>query len=63
MTATEIADPSVAARPDDTVTVRLSESLDPGAIAEQRPPAAGICGKASIDDVVRRCDPFPTAHA
>ena len=43
VTATEIADPSVAARPDDTVTVRLSESLDPGrspSAVPSRPPAA-----------------------
>ena len=56
------ADPALASRPDDVVVVRLSRALDVAAIAERRTVATascGICGKASIDDVVRRCDPLP----
>ena len=56
------ADPAEAARPDDVVTVLLDRRLDPATIAERRTVATascGICGKASIDDVARRCDPLP----
>jgi FdhD protein len=62
VTEISIADPSAAARPDDTVTVHLGQSFDPATIAERRTVATascGICGKASIDDVARRCDPLP----
>jgi FdhD protein len=56
------ADPASASRPDDTVTVHLGVPLDIASVAERRTVATascGICGKASIDDVVRRCDPLP----
>ncbi|HEY6608205.1 MAG TPA: formate dehydrogenase accessory sulfurtransferase FdhD [Candidatus Limnocylindria bacterium] len=56
------ADPATTARPDDSVTVNLANPLDVGSVAERRTVATascGICGKASIDDVVRRCDPLP----
>jgi FdhD protein len=58
----EIDDLATAARPDDRVTVHLRKVLDPAMIAERHTVATascGICGKASIDDVVRRCDPLP----
>ena len=51
-----------ASRPDDSVVVHLREPLDLGRIAERRTVATascGICGTASIDDIVRRCDPLP----
>jgi FdhD protein len=57
-----IDDPATAARPDDRVTVHLRAPLDPATVAERHTVATascGICGKASIDDVVRRCDPLP----
>lgn len=57
-----IGDPATVARPDDRVTVHLRRPLDPADIAERHTVATascGICGKASIDDVVRRCDPLP----
>jgi FdhD protein len=57
-----IDDPATAARPDDRVTVHLTAPLDPATVAERHTVATascGICGKASIDDVVRRCDPLP----
>jgi FdhD protein len=62
VTEITLADPSAAARPDDTVTVHMTQSFDPATVAERRTVATascGICGKASIDDVARRCDPLP----
>jgi FdhD protein len=59
---TTLADPSTHARPDDSVLVHLRRPLDLRQIAARRTVATascGICGKASIDDVVRRCDPLP----
>jgi FdhD protein len=56
------ADPATASRPDDRITVHLARPLDVDSVAERRTVATascGICGKASIDDVVRRCDPLP----
>jgi FdhD protein len=59
---TRIGDPVDHARPDDHVHVRLSTRFDARMVAERRTVATascGICGKASVDDVVRRCDPLP----
>ena len=59
---TSIGDPTSHARPDDHVVVRLARPFDPATVAERRTVATascGICGKASVDDVVRRCDPLP----
>lgn len=50
------------ARPDDAVTVELTVPLDVGAVAARRvaaTAACGVCGKASVDDVVVRCAPLP----
>ncbi len=66
VTGVTIEDPATAARPDDRVTIHLRTALDPAAIAERHTIATascGICGKASIDDVVRRCDPLPDGPA
>ena len=57
----EHGDPLVLARPDDTVTVRLTRPLATSAIAARRSAATaacGVCGKASIEDVVVRCPPL-----
>jgi FdhD protein len=62
VTGTSIGDPVDHARPDDHVLVRLSTSFDAGMVAERRTVATascGICGKATVDDVVRRCEPLP----
>jgi FdhD protein len=62
VTGVTYADPASASRPDDAVTVHLGRPLDVASVAERRTVATascGICGKASIDDVVRRCDPLP----
>jgi FdhD protein len=56
------ADPAHASRPDDSVVVHLRAPLDLARIAERRTVATascGICGRASIDDIVRRCEPIP----
>jgi FdhD protein len=57
----EHGDPLVLARPDDTITVRLTRPLDAAAIAARRSAATaacGVCGKASIEDVEVRCPPL-----
>jgi FdhD protein len=56
------ADPTTHNQPDDTVVVRLSRPFDDSAVAERHfvaTASCGICGKASIDEVVVRCDPLP----
>lgn len=56
------ADPAMAARPDDTVTVHLARWFDPSAVATRNFVAnasCGLCGKAAIEDVERRTDPLP----
>jgi FdhD protein len=63
---TSVGDPASDARPDDLVVVHLSTTFDAGMVAERRTVATascGICGKASIDDVLRRCDPLPDGPA
>lgn len=57
-----MADPVRASRPDDSVLVHLRRPLDISRIAGRRTVATascGICGTASIDDIVRRCEPLP----
>lgn len=57
-----VSDPAAVSRPDDTVVVHLRRTLDLARITERRTVATascGICGTASIDDIVRRCDPLP----
>ncbi len=56
------ADPAEVSRPDDSVVVHLRAPLDQTRIAERRTVATascGICGTASIEDIVRRCEPLP----
>jgi len=58
-----LADPAEASRPDDSVVVHLRTPLDLARIVQRRTVATascGICGTASIADVVRRCDQLPT---
>src|SRR6186713_672535 len=58
----EPGDPATLNQPDDTVVVRLSRPFDDTAVAERHfvaTASCGICGKASIDEVVLRCEPIP----
>jgi FdhD protein len=55
-------DPGSLSQPDDTIVVRLSKAFDDSKIAERHfvaTASCGICGKASIDEVVLRTDPLP----
>jgi FdhD protein len=59
---TQTGDPGVLNQPDDTILVRLAKAFDASAVAERHfiaTASCGICGKASIDEVVLRCDPLP----
>ena len=59
---TQAGDPGVLNQPDDTILVRLASAFDASAVAERHfiaTASCGICGKASIDEVVLRCDPLP----
>ena len=58
----EVGDPGVLAQPDDVVLVRLRHPFDASRVAERHfvaTASCGICGKASIDEVVVRSDPLP----
>ncbi len=60
---TTAGDPATLSQPDDTIVVRLSRPFDESAVAERRfvaTASCGICGKASIDEVVSRTDPLPS---
>jgi FdhD protein len=55
----EHGDPVALNQPDDTIVVRLSIPFDDSAVAERHfvaTASCGICGKASIDEVVLRCE-------
>ena len=58
----EHGDPVTLNQPDDTIVVRLSIQFDDSAVAERHfvaTASCGICGKASIDEVVLRCETLP----
>jgi FdhD protein len=62
VTGVEYGDPAALAQPDDIVLVRLTRPFDASLVAERHFVASascGICGKASLDEVVVRCDPLP----
>ena len=55
-------DPASLSQPDDTIVVRLSRPFDDSKVAERHfvaTASCGICGKASIDEVVLRAEPLP----
>jgi FdhD protein len=55
-------DPASLSQPDDTIVVRLSRPFDDAKVAERHfiaTASCGICGKASIDEVVLRAEPLP----
>ena len=58
----EVGDPAALAQPDDVVLVRLRHTFDASLVAERHfvaTASCGICGKASIDEVVLRCETLP----
>lgn len=60
--STRTGDPADLGQPDDTILVRLAKPFDATAVAERHfiaTASCGICGKASIDEVVLRCEPIP----
>ena len=62
VTGVTYGDPGEMAEPDDSVVVRLARRFDPKLAAKRNfvaTASCGICGKASIDDVVIRCEPLP----
>ncbi len=55
-------DPGTLSQPDDTIVIRLSKPFDDSKVAERHfiaTASCGICGKASIDEVVLRAEPLP----
>jgi len=61
--ATHPGHPADLSQPDDTILVRLATAFDASVVAERHfiaTASCGICGKASIDEVVLRCDPIPS---
>ena len=59
---TTFGDPSAMNQPDDQVTVHLARPFDASRVAERHfvaTASCGICGKASLDEVVVRSEPIP----
>ncbi|MDQ3493618.1 MAG: formate dehydrogenase accessory sulfurtransferase FdhD [Chloroflexota bacterium] len=55
-------DPAAMALPENEVTVHLAQPFDAAAVPGRNfvaTASCGICGKASVDDVVLRCEPLP----
>lgn len=58
----EVGDPGFMAEPDDAVLVRLTRKFDASVVAARNfvaTASCGICGKASIEEVLVRCEPIP----
>jgi FdhD protein len=56
-----LADPASTSQPENEITVTLAGPFDAGRVASRAFVASascGICGKASIEDVERRCAPL-----
>jgi FdhD protein len=53
---TTSGDPGTMNQPDDQLTVHLARAFDASRVATA---SCGICGKASLDEVVVRSDPIP----
>jgi FdhD protein len=59
---TTAGDPAAMSQPDDQLTVHLSRPFDASQVAERHfvaTASCGICGKASLDEVMVRSDPIP----
>jgi FdhD protein len=60
--AVELGDPADVATPENELVVRIARPFDPAAVPARAFVAAascGICGKASLDDIVVRCEALP----
>ena len=58
----EVGDPVVMAQPENEITARLEQPFEAAKVASRNfvaTASCGICGKASVDDVVLRCEPLP----
>ncbi len=58
----EVGDPAAIAQPENEITVRLTQRFDASRVASRNfvaTASCGICGKASMDDVVQRCETLP----
>ena len=58
----EVGDPAVMAQPENEITVRLAQPFEAAKVASRNfvaTASCGICGKASVHDVVLRCEPPP----
>lgn len=57
----ELADLRATSRPDNEITVRLAQAFDASLVASRAfvaTASCGICGKASMEDIERRCEPL-----
>ena len=58
----EVGDPAAMAQPENEITVRLAQRFDASRVASRNfvaTASCGICGKASVDDIVQRCETLP----
>ncbi|MFO7779008.1 MAG: formate dehydrogenase accessory sulfurtransferase FdhD [Nitriliruptoraceae bacterium] len=58
---TESGDPQLLARPEDTITVRLRQAVDPNTLRHRHVTATascGVCGRATVEELAARVAPI-----
>ena len=58
----EFGDPAAIAKPEDEILVRLTKPIDLSSLAERHfvaTASCGICGRATLDELMARVDPMP----